>query len=324
MHMEEDNYWNLAMESLRMEQQDFIQQQMRRGKRTAWLNAMAEIKGIVLSPSDDELTIEKKIGGWILENYEDLGERNGKCECGMSLRYVYQVVHVETRDSFILGSSCIHTYTGLDAKTVNKVINKMKLIDLEKDEILKKVVNGWRLPIFIPKGLELPTDIKRHLELELPLLDRQLLRLKKLINKSQWEKQQIILSDIEKKTNKTTQEDISKFDLFWNESETASSQETTIFSSGRRCKKEVPNILSIPDSWIAVIHDQLNQLQSSGQLYVTSREMADYVAHAFGYEEDRYVTGKPRTYYLVARYMDHLERLEVREGSLQDVVYRLK
>ncbi|PPA84169.1 hypothetical protein C4A76_18205 [Brevibacillus laterosporus] len=323
MHMEEDDYWNLAMKSLSIEQQTFIQQQMRRGKRTAWLNTMAEVKGIVLSPTDDELTIEKKIGGWILENFDDLGVRNGKCECGMSIRYVYKVVHVETRDSFTLGSSCIQTYTGLDAKTVNKVINKMKLIDLEKDEILKKLVNGWRLPIFIPKGLELPTDIKQHLELELPLLDRQLLRLKKLINKSQVEKQQIILPDVEKKTNKKTQEDIPKFDLFWGKSEIASTQETMI-TSGRRNKKGVPEIWNIPDSWIAVIHDKLNQLQSSGQLYITSRGMADYVAHAFGYEEDRYLTGKPQTYYLVARYMDHLDRLEVREGSLQDIVYRMK
>ncbi|MGG0939220.1 hypothetical protein ABHN11_24715 [Brevibacillus centrosporus] len=181
MHSESNEYSDLAFSQLIPLQQEFLRDSMHRGKRTAWLNALAEIKGIVISQDDDDEEIVAKIGGWYLESFADLGTREGKCACGQSIRYVYHVKHAISKESLDLGSTCIETYTGLDEKTVAAVIKSMKKIDLELDEILKKLVNGWRLMLSIPPDLSLPCDIQQHLSLDLPLLDRQVLRLKKLI-----------------------------------------------------------------------------------------------------------------------------------------------
>lgn len=328
MHNEETSHRDLAMSLLTPEQQDFIMNTLRRGKRTAWLNIMAEMKGIVISPEDDEDTIAQKIGGWILERFDDLGVREGKCECGQPLRYVYHVTHIETKDTLSLGSTCIKTYTGLDAKTVDAVIKGMKVFDLEKEEILKKVINGWQLPFTIPPGVEIPVDIQQHLDYQLPLLDRQIARLKRIILKFQHEQhQQADLTPLSKsrQARKGSETPASAFDLFSAAGETAAGMEVvTSPVSGKEHRREIPNLYVIPDAWKAVIHDKLQQLREKGETHVTSLMMANHVARVFGYEHDRYLTGKPRTYFLVASYMDRLSSLDVLNASLENITYRIK
>lgn len=330
MHIEETSYRDLAMNQLTPAQQDFIMNTLRRGKRSAWLTIMAEMKGIVILPGDDEETIAQKVGGWILERFDDLGSRTGKCECRQSIRYVYHVSNVETNYTYSLGSTCIQTYTGLDSKTVDAIIKGMKVFDLEKEEILKKVINDWSLPFSIPSGMEIPEDIRQHLELELPLLDRQEARLKKLIKAYHEEKRKQLTPNEEEsdRQHAAATEKCLQFDLF------SSMEEVSVVTytkknisgsqtSGPITNKEVPNLYVIPDTWKAVIQDKLLALKNEGQKHVTSLMMANYIAKVFGHEQDRYLTGKPRTYYLVAIYMDRLSTLEVLDASQENITYKI-
>lgn len=328
MHIEDVSYRDLAMCQLTTEQQEFIMSTMRRGKRSAWLTIMAEIKGIVLSHEDDEEVIARKIGGWVLDHFHDLGTRDGKCECGQSVRYVYHVTHIESKDSLSLGSTCIERYTGLDAKTVEAVIKGMKVFDFEKDEILQKVVNNWMLPFDVPSDLVVPTDIQQHFDVGLPLLDRQVSRLKKLILKYQHEQKRSIDQPFpSEKTIRKKGVEADPIDLFsFMEESAITTEEATSFKIGvpRNGKNEVPNFNVIPETWKAVIQDKLKELKSSGETFVSSLHMSNHVAQVFGYNHDRYLTGKPRTYFWVASYMDKLQSLEVVEASIENITYKSK
>lgn len=326
MHIEETSYRDLAMAQLTPEQQDFIMNSMRRGKRSAWINVMAEMKGIVISEEDDEETIVRKIGGWILEGFDDLGARDGKCECGTPIRYVYHVAHIETQDSFRLGSTCIEHYTGLDAKTVDAVIKRMKVIDYEKEEILGKVIEGWTLPFDVPVGLAIPNDIQQHFDHGLPLLERQISRLKKLIVKYNHEHMQQTQDAAAPMLKKQKGKELPVYDLFSSFDEVAPVAELapTPVEKYRGGGKEVPNLKVIPNEWKTVIQDKLQELSQNGQTHTTALQMAQYVAQVFGHDRDLYLTGKPRTYYWVASYMDTLPNLECLEAYLEDVIYKLK
>lgn len=86
----------------------------------------------------------------------------------------------------------------------------------------------------------------------------------------------------------------------------------------------IPNLTVIPDSWRSVIDEKLQNYRADHSKYVSSLTMANHVASVFGYEQDRYLTGKPRTYFLVAYYMDHHYQLEVVDASVQNITYRLR
>ncbi|WP_126429906.1 hypothetical protein [Brevibacillus marinus] len=315
MHDLEGSIYDRAISLCTVEQQEFINNMMRRGKRTAWLNALAAIKGIVVSPYDDEETIAQKIGGWILYHYEDFGARQGKCECGQAIRYAYHVVHVETGDELTLGSTCIERYTGLDANTVAAIIKGMKVIDLEREEILRKIIAGWKLSFEIPAGLELPSDIQQHLDLQLPLLDRQITRLKKLVdNYNREQRRNDLFAGIQ-----------GSIDLLGSDESEGFFLEDEL--DGKRIgnkNEKVPNYSSIPESWANKVNGFIQHAATSGIHTVNALEISNWVAKVFGFDQDRYLTGKPRTYYLVARYLDSHPQLEVVNGNTENIWYRVR
>jgi hypothetical protein len=51
-------------------------------------------------------------------------------------------------------------------------------------------------------------------------------------------------------------------------------------------------------------------LQQGGQVEITALQMAEKVAMNFGYGNDRYLSGKPRTYFLAARYLDEISAIQ--------------
>lgn len=301
-----------AMSLLTSEQQNFILNLMKRGKRTAWLNVMAAMKGVVISLDDDEQAIVEKIGGWVLTDFEDLGTRDGKCECGQSIRYVYHVTHVENQKRLVLGSKCIESYTGLDAKTVSEIKNGVKKIDYELDEILDKVVNGWRLNFDVPETITIPNDIQQHLAMGLPLLDRQVARLKVLIDTYYREKQineRLYRFQQTKPIVKHVDEE-EPFDLFSTFEESTPANNASTENENSQTQVKTVTQTKIPDSWANFIHKTINKLQQEGQVEITALEMAEEVAMSFGYGNDRYLTGKPRTYFLVARYLDEISAIQ--------------
>lgn len=174
-----------AYEKLTDEQKYVLDEQIKRGKKTKWLNSWAKKKGNVLTDEDlnDIDAAMNKLLEWVLVDYEDSLRINPetKCECGRALRYRYTVLHKSTGKQYKLGIVHLEQHTGLNPELVTEIKKGMKEIDVERDEILSKVIDGWYLPFDIPISINIPAYIKEQLRVDLPLLDRQVVRLTKLI-----------------------------------------------------------------------------------------------------------------------------------------------
>lgn len=170
-----------AYESLTPEQQVFLDDYLKRGKKTKWLNILAQFKGVALTETsfeDESLLADALV--WELIEVEDAGavSKALRCECGKALRYRYTVRNKKTGVLYRLGHEHLQQYTSLDAQTVKAVIKGLKKIDLERDEILDKILDQWQMPFQLHPKLSIPEEVKQLLALDLPLLDRQLKYLK--------------------------------------------------------------------------------------------------------------------------------------------------
>jgi hypothetical protein len=171
--------------SLSDEQKLVIDTHIKRGKKTEWLNIWAKKKGGVLSEEDlssPDKAMESLLE-WILIEYEDFLTVNSeiRCECGRPLRYRYTVLHKPTGKEYKLGIIHLQQHTGLSPEIVRLITKGLKKIDLERDEILTKIKDNWKLAFDIPTDFEIPKDMQEQLRVNLPLLDRQVERLKSSI-----------------------------------------------------------------------------------------------------------------------------------------------
>ncbi|MGN7299757.1 DUF3895 domain-containing protein [Ferdinandcohnia sp. SAFN-114] len=170
------------MQSLNTEQQQFLSQTLKRGKKTVFTNILALSKA-----SSENENIEDIANSWEWVDYIDGGTVTPdlKCECGRSLRYQYIVKNLITNKIVKLGIKHFEDHTGIPGHLVKDIIKGFEKIDYELDEILTKHMNGWSLQTvglnFIPENLVIPSAIQSQLELDLPLLDLQVDRLRKLI-----------------------------------------------------------------------------------------------------------------------------------------------
>ncbi|WP_416150366.1 DUF3895 domain-containing protein [Salipaludibacillus sp. HK11] len=176
---ERDDY----MKGLDAEQKDFIQNHVRRGKKTTFANFMAKDKGIVLPEDTDSEEIEHLLEEWVLEDYIDNGYVNAEtpCECGRPLRYQYVVKHNRTKEQRTFGITHFEEHTGLPAEIVKDIKSGFQKIDYEMDDLLVKLHQGWSLNESlpnIPEDYTFPKDIQKHLDVNVPLLDRQIHRLR--------------------------------------------------------------------------------------------------------------------------------------------------
>lgn len=159
---------------------------MKRGRKTVFANELAIDKGIVIPDHASSEEIEMLLDEWVLVDYIDNGfiNKDTPCECGRPLRYQYVVKHKSTNETRRFGISHFEEHTGLSAELVKRVKRGFEKIDFEMDEILKKIENGWSLKairLSIPNELVLPKDIEEHLIFNIPLLDKQINRLRRLI-----------------------------------------------------------------------------------------------------------------------------------------------
>lgn len=165
----------------------YLKEEMKRGKRTVFANAIAKQKGERVPETATFEDIEQLIDSWVLVGYTDAGHVTPelKCECGRSLRHQYHVINKQTGAEHKFGIDHLELHTGIDAKTVADIRSGFSQIDLELDEILLKIDAGWSIrkePLPPFEHLTLPADIQRHIDLELPLLERQIARIKTLLN----------------------------------------------------------------------------------------------------------------------------------------------
>lgn len=174
-------------DALTEKQKDFLEQHVKRGKKTAFANVMALDKGIVLPNHATDAEIQTILDEWVLIEYIDNGERNANtpCECGRPLRYQYIVQHQTTKETRRFGITHFAEHTGLPAHIVKQIKDGFAAIDYERDELIMKLQNHWCLDdelSHFPNGFILPTDLKQQLDAGIPLLDTQFKRLRREIS----------------------------------------------------------------------------------------------------------------------------------------------
>lgn len=201
------------------EQVQFLRDGMKRGKRTVFANTIASQKGLLVPEGATFEDIEHLVDSWILIDYIDAGAVTDdlKCECGRSLRYQYKVSNKQTGEERKFGIDHLELHTGIDAKTVSEIRSGFSKIDLELDELLLKIEADWSLEkISLPpfSHITLPHDIQLHIDLQLPLLDRQITRLRKLINEVGGRQPIASAAQVNRAPERKTPEIFHEVDLF--------------------------------------------------------------------------------------------------------------
>lgn len=200
---------NRILEKMTIEQRDFLENSLKRGRKTVFANALTKKKAETFILFEETEEIREQLE-WELIDYIDGGtvSKDLLCECGKQLRYQYIVKNKKSGQVLKFGSTHFEEHTGIPANIVRLVIKGIQKIDFEMDEILNKFEDGYNLDKFksfnLPEGI-IPKDILQQMSLELPLLDRQERRLYQIYNdfsKRQFSKS---LNELKTKRIKTTQ-----------------------------------------------------------------------------------------------------------------------
>ncbi|MFE7064456.1 DUF3895 domain-containing protein [Sutcliffiella sp. NPDC057660] len=191
------------LESVTDSQREYLINFLKRGKKTQFSNLIANWKAS--SVKDEE--IEVAAASWELIDYIDAGPdwQNDSlfCACGRQLRRQYKVSNTLTGEVQTFGIQHFQEHTKIEPELVKDIIKGFERIDYELDEILLKMVDGWTLEAEwlpeIPGDLSFPTDISEHLNQGIPLLERQVERLRLEIRQHLKEKDKQLLERVYKK-----------------------------------------------------------------------------------------------------------------------------
>ncbi|MBS4219647.1 DUF3895 domain-containing protein [Bacillus sp. FJAT-49711] len=270
------------LDSLAPEQKEFIHHHVKRGKKTAFANVLAGDKGIVIPEHAEMEEIEMLLDEWILEEYIDNGFVNPKtpCECGRPLRYQYIVKHKATNETRRFGIEHFKEHTGFSPEIVNEIRKGFNVIDYEMDELLYKIQNHWdfkhEIP-FLPSDLEIPKSIQEYIDLDLPLLDKQVDEIKRII------REHLEQSSDQRRSKPVTSESVTHiaFDI-----------EDYIIEDTFRTDPE------------SFSKDKTLEYLESG---VSSARIICELLIKHGYATDkRYVTGKPKVYSTICLFLESL------------------
>lgn len=174
------------LDSLSEKQKEFVTGYLKRGRKTVFANVLAKDKAGLVQDVNHLQIAEQ----WELVDYIDAGpgwQQDAKyfCECGRPLRYQYIIENKELGQVKKFGIIHFQEHTGISPSLAREIIKGIESIDYEMDEILIKILNEWTLIQEnieeIPPSVIIPNDIQRHLDSDVPLLDRQVSRLKQTI-----------------------------------------------------------------------------------------------------------------------------------------------
>jgi hypothetical protein len=318
--------------NLNVEQREYVEDAMKRGRRTAFANTLAKHKG---SDSNNS-SLDEILDSWELVDFIDSGHRNPetKCMCGIPLRYQYIVKNKITGETVTFGKDHFEQHTGIPSQVARDVINGVDKIDLELTEILSKVSEGWFVEKYIDieflPGLDLPKDIEKHLDLELPLLQRQLRHLNYLIQEKKrdsklvgvkseqnnWDDEKVglenaTLFDFSDETPIAQQVDQFLQDNFGIDEEDKEKElsKQKLSTLGRRLygateiKRPLHSFLN--DREVKLINDYIENEKYDEDYGINALEVCEGLVRR-GSFKDTYITDKPKIYPYVANYLDYL------------------
>lgn len=305
------------MGSLSDEQQDYLRDFLKRGKRTAFASVLARLKGDGLEENAEHISTQ-----WMFIEYIDAGEVSNEhlCECGRPLRYQYIVKNLVTNKILKFGKDHFERHTGLPSSIVKAVLKGMYKIDCELDEILNKISSGWSLfedlgISSIPDDLIMPIDIREHLELNLPLLDRQVMRLiddlrsyntlmRNIVNENDFVDFEMYELKEEGQASLFDEDIVFEFNSDDDNIQTVRSQPMKV--------KPVSIEKNISYQFLSFAEQEfiLQFIQNVNSVSV--RQLCEFMIKEVGSLDKRYLTGKPHIYVRVCSYLDFL----VTQGKL--------
>lgn len=288
------------------QQRTFLMEHVKRGKKTVFANEMAKDKGIIIPDHATSEEVELLLEEWILENFIDNGFVNPDtpCECGRPLRYQYIVKHKSTNEIRRFGITHFEEHTGIPAELVHSIKKGFSNIDYELDEILQKVSQNWDLSreIELPLDMPIPKDIQEFLSNNIPLLERQIKRLKTLSTEFLF-KQELKQEDSKYELPSFVEHEIEQEDRDGDQT----TFEFDLFEEPKVVKERVP-----------LLDFKLSNIYREAIIkYVDSVSSARIITELLIKNEfapkERYSTGKPKIYPQVCMFLDSL----VYQGVLQ-------
>jgi hypothetical protein len=308
-------------------QKVFLQEKMKRGRKTVFTNVLAKEKA---SSFDDDQDGENVALKWDLLDYLDGGpnwrtDTSYYCECGRQLRYQYIIKNLETNEIKKFGLTHFEVHTGIPANLAKAVKDGIDAIDFELDEILQKIDSGWNISVEgiheIPQEIEIPNDIKEHFENDVPLLDRQVFRLKEKIyehkRQQEWQQRQNKIAEMRQIPTKTK---------VINHRQNTTAVKNEVYSVVKSRRNLPINISSIPLE---------KRLQDAVQsfIYENNHEnfkvshLCDYLIEHYDADSSTFSSGKLKIYPHVSLYLDFLAKkgfIElINNATLDDRGYRI-
>ena len=270
------------LSELNEQQRDFLSKQLVRSRRTVFANAMAKEKGFHIPKNADPEDIEALLDEWVYTGYIDAGSVSPelRCECGRSLRYQHQVEHKKTGEVKKFGIEHLKEHLGIDASMVSAIKKGFDAIDYELDEMLIKRKSDWKPN---PEMLDiegLPEDVMSHLKLGLPLLDRQVKRLRQ-----QPPARKVWFDNYTPPVQEPSSNDDMLMDLFtWQEEPMA------------------PKPAAASSGLPASLHAPIQAYIAGGVR--SARVICELLIREQHADEERFLTGKPKIFIEVCRFIE--------------------
>jgi len=289
---------NQILNTLTDKQRSYIKDYIKRGKKTVFANHMAKDKGMVLPQDISDHEVEQVLDGWILDDYLDEGEqwketKALKCECGRILRYQYVVRHLQTGEIRKFGINHFEEHTGLHPDLVHAIMKGFQTIDYELDEILHKIESNWNVDQVINRlssREEIPDDIQAQLSLGLPLLDRQMKSLNRILNS-------IPFSPV---PTEETEEQLQP-------------TQVNMFGSEHGHRFDELSLIS-QNTIMSYLSDGVTSVRIICELMIRDHQVS----------KERYITGKPKIYPGICMFLDQQSSVYLKQHSLVDRKYSIE
>lgn len=289
------------LSTLNNEQRNFLENFLKRGKRTMFGNVLAKEK------AGDSSKAEEFAEQWELLDYIDAGpnwrtESSLFCECGRQLRCQYIIENNETEELKRFGITHFEEHTGIPPYLASQIKKGMTNIDYELDEILVKIDEGWELADEgirqISEELDIPSDIQLHMDHSIPLLNRQLIRLRALVMVKQVEERTKIVAEQEKeiieKRIRENQEGLLLQNILADRKEELANSNWWV---------EVQGNTDLEPEWQLSVILCIKEL---GKQEILASEITKFLVKRYGAPRDAYPTGKFKIYPYVCLFLGYL------------------
>lgn len=275
------------LETTTTAQREYLNNVLKRGKKTVFANAMARQKGLVLPENIDSKDIETLLNEWVLEDYIDSGfvNQETRCECGRPLRYQYIVRHLTTNEVLKFGINHFEDHMSLPAAVVDQVKKGFLQIDYELDELLQKLEQGWSFEQYIgvlPNDFILNNKFQEIIDIGLPLLDRQIMSLLKDLEQ---------YNETIERTKESTMNYVSK----------PSYTDIPKYNKGDNLELELSFSQNTTNS-IPYLQEKAYEMVVRG--ISSTRVICELLIENHQASRDRFLTGKPKIYADIAPYLE--------------------